>query len=288
MAGFLQVATSSSRTQGRRLDQVAERAMHRLASVARKHKNWVLASLAVQTGLDSFTKVKEAMDKMTAELEAQQKEEYEKAEFCKTEIDKTEDEIKVKKNEQSDLSEKHLDITNTISTLSDDIMKLKNDVASMEVSLKEAGESRKTENQAFQTSIENQRATIEILKKAYARLETFYGNSGSASLVQVYAHSQRESDVSASAKPPPPPDYSKHAGAGGVLQLMAMIIKDAESAEIQIKADEQQGQKTYATFAQNTAASIEADRTAIVEKEKQLATAEAEKSETEESQLDNT
>merc|ERR1719310_2274601 len=137
MAGFLQVATSSSRTQGRRLDQVAERAMHRLASVARKHKNWVLASLAVQTGLDSFTKVKEAMDKMTAELEAQQKEEYEKAEFCKTEIDKTEDEIKVKKNEQSDLSEKHLDLTNTLSVLSEEMAQLKKDVASMEVSLKE-------------------------------------------------------------------------------------------------------------------------------------------------------
>merc|ERR1719310_590297 len=202
MAGFLQVATSSSRTQGRRLDQVAERAMHRLASVAGRHKNWALASLAVQTSLDAFTKVKEAMDKMTAELKAQQKEEYEKSEFCKTEIDKTEDEIKVKKNEQTDLSEKHLDITNTISTLSEDIMQLKNDVASMEVSLKEAGESRKTENQAFQASIENQRATIEILKKAYARLEAFYGSSGGASLVQVHAHSQRESDVSASAKPP--------------------------------------------------------------------------------------
>merc|ERR1712146_281272 len=79
----------------RRMDRAAERAMKRLAAIAKRHKNWSLAALAVRTRLDAFTKVKAAMDKMTAELEAQQKNDYEKNEQCKKDLDTTEDNIKI-------------------------------------------------------------------------------------------------------------------------------------------------------------------------------------------------
>merc|ERR1719359_2565067 len=65
----------------------ATTAMQRLMAVARRHKNWALASLAVRVRLDAFKKVKEAMDKMTAELKSQQKEEAEKKDFCTKQID---------------------------------------------------------------------------------------------------------------------------------------------------------------------------------------------------------
>merc|ERR1712139_385215 len=56
-ASFLQVETS---TRERR----TQRAFERVASVANKHKNWMLMSLAVNVQLDAFTVVKEKMDKM--------------------------------------------------------------------------------------------------------------------------------------------------------------------------------------------------------------------------------
>jgi len=288
VASFLQKSSASSESavKERRMDRAAETAMKRLAAVARKHKNWSLAALAVRARLDAFTKVKEAMDKMTAELEAQVKEEEEKAETCKKDLDKTEDELKVAKIEESDLAMKHQEIANSLAELADALEKLKSDIAATEVSLKEAGEARKAENAVFQTTLSDQRATIEILKKVLARLESFYTDKG-AVLVQVRAHNGLEPGEDAPAPPPTPKGYTKNANAGGVLQVLAMIITDAESEEIEIGKAEQQAQTTYATFSQDCTASIEADRAAIAEKEGQTAEAEALKSETEEAQLAN-
>jgi len=68
---------------------------------------------------------------------------------------------------------------------------------------------------------------------------------------------------------------------------LSMIIADTKRTVEEIKADEQQAQKDYADNVAATTASIEADRMAIAEKEKQAASAKSEKSETEESQLAN-
>merc|ERR1719498_247107 len=97
-------------------------------SVARKNKNWALATLAVHVRLDAFTKVKEAMDKMTAELKAQQKEEAEKKDFCTKKIDETEDFLKVGEQTKEDLDGKHKDLSNTIESLTSQIKALNAEV----------------------------------------------------------------------------------------------------------------------------------------------------------------
>lgn len=274
---FLQVSSKES---------PAERASRNLRAVARKHKSLSLASLANSVSLDSFAKVTAMMDQMVADLKAQQKDEYEKAEYCKKEIDKTEDEIKVSKNEQEDLAESHKAITNSLSELADDIAKLKADIAASEVSLKQAGEARKTENEAFIAAQSDQRATIEILHKAVARLEAFYASG--AELVQVNVHRQQQEPGAASLPPPPKPsDYQKSAAAGGALQLMQKIITDAQVVEAELEATEQNAQAAYGALVKDMAASIQANRDAIAEKEAAVAAAEGEKSATEESQLAN-
>merc|ERR1719454_2228985 len=97
-------------------------AMQHIMQVARKHKNWQLASLAVRV----------------------------KVESCKKELDETEDKIKEATNVQEDLDSKHKDLTNTLARLAKRIDELKNEVKENEVALKEAGETRKAENQVFQ------------------------------------------------------------------------------------------------------------------------------------------
>merc|ERR1719386_526558 len=131
-------------------------AMYKILAMAKKSKNWQLASLAVRVKLDAFTKVKKAMDTMLAELKNQQKAEYAKWETCKKDLDTTEDKIWNGKVEKRDLGEKHKDISNTISQLTSDIDELKKEVAEAEVSLKKAGEQRKSENGLFQTSVNDQ------------------------------------------------------------------------------------------------------------------------------------
>merc|ERR1719401_33442 len=285
---FLQVGSirnSNSAEKAAAQEKATTRAMQRIVQTARKHRNWALASLAVRVKLDAFTKVKEAMDKMLAELKEQQKAEYAKWESCKKELDETEDKIKAGAQTKADLEAKHKDVSNTIASLSDEIAKLEKEVAEMQVSLKEAGEQRKAANALYQTTMSDQRATIQILNMAAARLKEFYAPK--ASLVEVHAHSS-DKQVQAVAPPPPKPEgYEKSASSGGVMQLLAKVIADAESTELEIKAAEQKSQEEYAAFVQSTTASIEADRVAIQESQKQLANAEAAKSETEEAQLSN-
>jgi len=279
---FLQVGSISNSNSAERVaaqEKAATRAMQRIVEVARKHKNWALASLAVRVKLDAFTKVKEAMDKMLVELQEQQKNEYDKHEKCKKEIDETEDKIKVKTQTKADLDAKHKDVTNTIATVADEIARLQNEVSEMQVALKGAGEQRKEANKVYQQSMNDQRATIRILNMALDRLKEFYGNK--ASLVEVHAHN-------AAAPPPPKPkNYEKSGMSGGILQLIAEIIADAERTEAEIKAGEQRAQEEYGTFVQSTTESIEADRVAIEEAQKQSASAAGDKSETEEAQLAN-
>jgi hypothetical protein len=254
-------------------------AMQHIMAVARKHQNWALATLAVHVRLDAFTKVKEAMDKMTAELKAQQKEEAQKKDFCDKKIDETEDLIKVGEDTKEDLAGKHKDAVSSIEVLKAEIATLQTQVSEGQVSLKKAGEDRKDANMLYQTSMSDQRATIQILKMALERLKEFY-TPKSASL------SQQEPV----GPPPPKPSstgYEKSGGAGGVLQLISKIISDAEATEAELKMTEEQSQQEYAAFVDATGKSIEADRASISEKEKQVAETESEKSYTEEAQLAN-
>merc|ERR1719490_718208 len=267
--------TSDQTTVAR--ERAVKRSMQRIARVARKHGNLVLASLAVRMELDGFAKVKEMMDKMLAELAKQQKDEYAKWEECKKGIDETEDSIKEGEYKKKDLDEKHKEIVSSIETLEQQIEDLKNDVSEMQVSLKKAGEDRKAENQVFQTSISDQRATVLILEKAMARLKEFYD------LVQIQAHRQIPA-------PPPKPSstgYSKNAGAGGVMTLIQMIIEDAQRTEQELSSTEQKAQEAYGSFVKDAKASIEADRKSIEQKTAEVAEAKGEKSETEAAQLAN-
>mmetsp|Transcript_50570 Transcript_50570/g.110061 ORF Transcript_50570/g.110061 Transcript_50570/m.110061 type:complete len:679 (+) Transcript_50570:93-2129(+) len=263
-ASFIQVAQKSKDSDLRL----------RAAAALRRTGNADLAALAQAVQLDAFTKVKAAMDKMLAELEKQQSEEYAKFEQCNKDIDAAEDEIKVKTRTKSDLEEKLLQETNAIATLTQEIADLQKEELDMKVSLKQAGEDRKAQNGVYKQSVMDQRTAINILNKALARMKEFYGfiqQPGSAS----------------SPEPAKGKAYGKSAGAGGVVLILETIIKEATTEEQELDADENTAQADYATLVRDTAASIEAARVAIEEKSAALAETETDKSETQEALLAN-
>merc|ERR1719240_1983877 len=248
-------------------------AVARILKAAKATRNGQLALLAVSAQLDKFTKVKEAMDKMMAELKKQQAEEYEKNEFCKTELDANEDMTKVKTHEKEDLEDKKADLENTIKALTKEIDDLKTEIAEMKVSLKRAGEDRKAENQAFQSAVSDQRAVVNILNKALERLKMFYEKKGL--FVQVGEHSFQDQ-----APPPKPKGYEKSGGAGGVMQVIAMVIEDAEKEELELTHDEQGAQESYASFVVETNSCMAACENGVMEKSEALSVADADKEET--------
>jgi len=267
---FVQISSiSSSRAQLKEQNQRRNRAVMRLLQTAKATKNYQLASLAVNTQLDKFTKVKEAMDKFMLELKKQQKDEYEKNEFCKAELDKNEDTTKVKTQDKEDLEDNLLDTENSIKKLTSEIDALKKEVAEMQVSLKRAGEDRKAENQEFQAAVADQRAVVNILNKVNARLKMFYEKKG---FMQT---------GSEAAPPPKGVKYEKSGGAGGVMQLIQMIIEDAGREEQELVMTEQKAQEAYATFITETNGCLAACDKSIMEKEEALSAANGDKAETE-------
>merc|ERR1719158_1611299 len=105
----------------------------------------------------------------------------------------------------------------------------------------------------------------------------FYGKK---EFVQVGVHRQ-EPGAAAPPPPPKPKEYKKSAGAGGVMQVIAMIIEDAEKEEVELVHDEQKAQEAYASFVQETNSCLAACEASVMANEEALSTANAEKAETE-------
>merc|ERR1719272_312398 len=183
-----------------------------------------------------------------------------------------EDEIKESQETQSDLGEKRQDLVNTLAQTRANIDELKGEVAQMNVELKKAGEGRKAENLLFQNGISDQRATVHILTLALGKLKSFYN----------FAQTSSEQPGA-----PKTEDYSKSSGAGGVMQLIAKIISDAEQEGAELSVSEGDAQAAYAEFVRDTTDSIETANKAIAQKQKQKAEAKSEKSETQEAQTAN-
>merc|ERR1719379_2793203 len=186
--------------------------------------------------------VDKALDTMLARLTKQLKEETEKFDACNVMIDKTEDNMKVNRREHDDLDDTHKKLSNTIATLTDEIAVLKKDVEDMEIALKQAGETRKTENLNFQQGVSDQRGTIKVLTMALDRLKEFYG------FVQE----------GKTAAPPRPGGFSKNKSSGGVMQMIAKIISEAEIAESNYVLGEKDAQGEYVEFVADATSSIEA------------------------------
>merc|ERR1719420_659919 len=239
---FVQINSASSnqahlKARLKAENQARTQAVTRLLETAKRTKNFQLATLAVSMQLDKFTKVKEAMDKFMEELKKQQKDEYELNEYCKKELDTNEDTTKVKEREKEDLEDALAETENSIKTLTAEIDALKTEVAEMKVSLKRASEDRKAENQEFQAAVADQRAVVSILNKVLDRLKAFYEKK---SFVQTKTEQA----------PPPKPKAKaeKSGGAGGVMQMIQMIIEDAQREEQELVMTEQNAQENYATF----------------------------------------
>merc|ERR1712241_536442 len=177
-----------------------------------------------------------------------------------------------KEREKADLTAKIEDLDMTIKTLTEEITKLKSEIAEMQLQMKRAGEDREKENKEFQMTVAEQRETQRLLKAALSVLQDFYGK---AALIQR----QKQEP----AGPPPPPGfeaYKKNAASGGVMDMIKQIISDAKAMEAEAIRSEEDAQKAYEDFVKETNASIETKSKAIVNKSDEKSKAEGELVET--------
>jgi len=248
--------------------QLQQHAVSQLLAVARRHRNtaggWRLATLAVNVQLDGFGKVKEMMDRMTAELKKQQQDEYDKHELCKSNVKSNEDATMVKQSEKQDLEALIAGLEGTMASLAQDLEDLKAKTVETRVALKTAGEERKAANREFQQVVSDQRATVAILQKALERLRKFYQPSLLA--VEAAAHGRQEPGAPVEAPPPAGKDYSQSGGSGGVMQMLEKIIQDAQRADQEAVSAEQASQEAYGELVANMNAVLDATAASVNEK----------------------
>merc|ERR1719162_466948 len=135
----------------------------------------------------------------------------------------------------------------------------------------------------------DQRATINVLTKALARLKMFYAPALLQDVPQRGRTDENGNTQGRALSAPPTKGeaYEKSGGAGGVVQLLMKIIEQGAVEEQELNQGEQRAQAIYAEFVQETKNSIEADRNSIETKTGQLLETRSARSETEGNQLSN-
>jgi len=262
--GFVEASTMAFSERRAKASQL-------LSAMAAKLSRPRLAALAVKVRLDAFTRVKEDIDKMIAELLVEKADEIKHKDFCVEEFNKNELETDKKDREKKDLIAKIEDLEMTIDELKKAIDTLKSEIAEMQVHLKRGGEDREKENQEYQVTISEQRATQKLLKAALSILEGFYGKSD----VVLPTDAAMLEENAGQAPPPGFDEYKKNESSGGVMGMMQAIINDAKAMEAEAIRSEEDAQKSYEDFVKETNASIEAKSKDIINKTETKATAEA-------------
>merc|ERR1712032_1600507 len=310
-ASFMQTTVTSRSLQMRALEEI--RKAKSVAGVGhRPGLDFLVLALSGKTAMSeqNFDKVIAMIDSMVVELKTEQKDDTDKLEYCKTELDLADDKKKGLERSVEDLEKAIAKAKEMIATLSDEIAALTQGIVDLDKSVVEATENRKEENEDYKALMAADTAAKDLLVFAKNRLNKFYNpdlyvappkrelsagdriyenfggemttaapggiaNTGIAVLAQVVGHDQ------SSVAPPPPPAtwgaYSKKSEeSAGVIGMIDLLIKDLDKEMTEATAEEKDAQGDYETMMKESAEKRVADSKSL--SDKQAAKADTEKS----------
>jgi len=214
-----------------------------------------IAMLAVSAQLDAFTKVKELIDKMVAELGTQQKDEVDKRDWCISELNSNKRSTDAAYDKKESLQTQMADLKKNIEKLTKDIDSSKAAVAEMMNQMKRASETREAENADFQTTVSDHRVMSMILTKALDRMKQVYA------LMQQQAPGAPHVQTSGTHTDPGngPAKFKKYetnAGGGKVVAMLEEVLADTRKTEDQALVSEQDSQSAYENFMKDSNKSI--------------------------------
>jgi len=225
-----------------------------------------LSTLAVTVQLDSFTKVKEAMDKMVADLKKEQQEEVDLKGFCTKEFNQNDKETYENTEQKEDLEAKMEELQASIKKLGGEIGDAQMQMTETELGVKKASQVRESQNAEFQITVSDQRATQTILTKALDRLKAFYKKA--------------EGGAAFSQQGQTPPvkfnTFKKNAGASPVIGMIQQIVQDSKATEAEAISTEREAQTNYETFVKDSNNLLSELTDAITQKTKSIASSKTE------------
>ncbi|CAK9080052.1 unnamed protein product [Durusdinium trenchii] len=257
---FLQATAAQVSSEDARRERVVA-----VLAAAGKKLDARLTTLALTLKLDTFEKVKKAIDEMKADLKKQQAAEVVKKDWCVEEIQKTKLQTQDKtRSEQQKLAELET-LKSRVSQLTADLKSLDSEVAEMNKQTQIAGQNREKENKDFQTVVEEQRQTQQLLKEASASLKKFYAKEAPA-FIQAKKSTSDEPEFK---------DYKEQSASFGVMSMLQQLIADAKAMEAEATHGEKAAQEDYEAFTKATAVSIETKQKEMTTKEEEKGSAEA-------------
>jgi len=174
---FLQVQVSPKALRGRALQSLKGSSDPRVNFVA----------LALRSRKTSFTKVLQMVDGMIVLLNKEQKDDADKKQYCKSEIDKNTDAKKELDNDISDLNKAMEQATQKAKQIRADIRTKSESIKSLDKQVGDATKQRKEEHGDYMENLQANNAAKEILSVAKVRLGKFYDKEGqkAQNLLQV-------------------------------------------------------------------------------------------------------
>jgi hypothetical protein len=269
---FLQL--SSTRRVVTKAQRAREAASRVLLRQGQKSGNKALVQLAAAARLDNFKAVTDSIASMMKDLKAEMADEIKHRDYCNKEFQINQKETFTVTNEIKDLETKINDFASEMDTLAGEIATMKAELVDLTTGLQQANINRVKENQLFQKTVADQRATQVILTKALDRLKKFYED---AAMVQIKASHKQEPGADA---PPPPPGFSEYktnSGSGSVMTMIESIIQDAKDSETEAITAENEAQSMYESFQAESNQSIVEKQRAVTNKTEQKAKAESAK-----------
>lgn len=225
-----------------------------------------LMTLALRMKIDSFPKVKEAMDDMVSALKKEQQDEIDQKDFCVKSFRENQLEQEDEAREKDALMAKETTLSNALKTAQAEIQSITKEIEELKKQLQLASQNREEENKEFQAVVAEQRQTQILLKQALDVLGKFYNSNSLAQL---------QSNVLASPKAPPGfKDYKANGKSFGVLGMLQQILSDTAAMEAEGTRAEKSAQAAYESFAKDTTASVEKKEEALSDKTEEKAKAE--------------
>merc|ERR1719356_693805 len=243
------------------------------------------------------------IDEMVELLGKEQVADDEKKEYCETEIDQAEDDMKVLENEGADLQKAIDNTKESIATLGEEIAALLKGIKDLDQSVKEATQIREEENADHKKVMQEDTAAKEILKMAKNRLAKFYApkmykppakaeRSTMGRISEEMSLEQQQGNDQQEVAPGPPPEtfgayQKKDEQSGGCMAMMDVLLNDLEKDMTELETEEKNDQANYEKFVAEAAAKRADDSKSAEQKTSEKAEAEASLVKLEQKKKDN-
>merc|ERR1719162_1216367 len=217
-----------------------------LRNAASHSKNPALALIAVSAQLDVFTKIKEEIDKLIGEMEAQQADEVEHRDFCIKSLNENNRSQTAAYDKKDSLTTRIADLEKNIETLTANLATTAQEIADTQTQMGRRSATREAENGDYQATVQEQRLTQMILQKAMDRMAQVYAMLLQRARQPGAPHTQTSATSTDPGNGPAKfKKYEENAGGKKILLMLDEVKQDSINMENTAIADEEDSQVTY-------------------------------------------